>query len=356
MPCTAILVNYFSSADTAGAVRSLLDDDPCLNVIVVDNSCSLVESDALVAELPSTVRVLISSENLGFGRACNWAFDECDSEFIFLVNPDARVLPGCVAKLIDQLKLSSKLGAVAPMQYLDDACQWMLPPSWFPTEIRAWVGEVALRDRNVARKLSRASRKEAVRYWTSISPINQRALSGGMLMMRRSAIEGSGPLFDPMFFMYFEDSDFCRRLKRRGWALAMVPSAKGVHRWRNQSHKGRMMAESAVLYFDKYASANARWRENSAELQKEKLLVPLLDDYIEFPGGGIDLSPGRWLFELSPSPLVSPAIARIVEGHHVVFPADVLPNFEGAPIFARIGELSPFATGDNRRHFKFNGS
>ncbi|OYT92802.1 MAG: hypothetical protein CFE43_06980 [Burkholderiales bacterium PBB3] len=356
MSCTAILVNYFSAADTAGAVKSLLDDDSSLTVVVVDNSCSRVESDALVAALPSTVRVLISSENLGFGRACNWAVDKSDSEFIFLLNPDARVLPGCIARLIGQLKLSNGLGAVAPMQYLDDACHWMLPPSWFPTEIRAWAGEIALRDRDVARKLSRASRKEAVRYWTSVSPISQRALSGGMLMIRRSAIEASSPLFDPRFFMYFEDSDLCRRLKRRGCTFAMVPSAKGVHRWRNQSHKDQMMAKSAVLYFDKYTSANARWHKKTAELLKEEMLTPLLGNYIAFPTDGIDLSPGKWLCELSPSPLMSPAIGSIIDGSHFGFPAEVIGNFEGAPLFARIGPLTCSSEEDNCRYFKLNRS
>ena len=356
MSCTAILVNYFSSADTAGAVGSLLEDDPSIAVVVVDNSCCSVEANALVVALPSTVKILISSENLGFGRACNWAADECDSEFLFLVNPDARILPGCLEKLIEQLTLSNRLGAVAPMQYLDDTCQWMLPPSWFPTEIRAWVGEVALRDCNVARKLSRASRKEAVRYWTSTVPVHQRSLSGGMLMIRRSAFEASGVLFDPRFFMYFEDSDLCRRLRRLDSTLAMVPSARGVHRWRNQPHKDKMMADSAVLYFDKYANANERWRTKSAELLGLKVLAPLLGESVAFPTGGVDLVPGKYLFELSPSPLMSPAIARIAEGDHFDFPVEVLGSFEGASLFARIGPLTPALEEDNCRYFQFNGS
>ena len=354
MSCTAILVNYFSAADTVGAVSSLLNDDPSLNIIVIDNSCSSCESDALVAALPTVVRILISTENLGFGRACNWAVQECDSEFLFLVNPDARVLSGCTARLIEQLETLHRVCAVAPMQYLDDACQWMLPPNWFPTEVRAWAEEVALRNRDVAYKLSRASRKEAVRYWTASSPINQRALSGGLLMIRRTAIEASQLLFDPRFFMYFEDSDFCRRMKRRGFTFAMVPSAKGVHRWRNQSHKNKLMAESAVLYFDKYAIANERWRGKSATLIGKKVLVPLFEESVMFPAGGVDLLFGKWLFELSPSPLMSPAIARIVETNHLDLPADVLGNFEGVPLFVRIAPLALSEGEDNCRFFRLN--
>ena len=354
MPCSAIVINYFCAEDTAGAVRSLLADESNLNVVVVDNSCNAVESAALIAALPSTVRVLVSSENLGFGRACNWAARECESEFLFLVNPDARVLPGCIALLTEQFRESDSLGAVAPMQYLDDACTWMLPPNWFPTEIRAWAIEVAIRSRNAARKLSQAAHREAVRFWSTSSPITQRSLSGGMMMIRRSAVDASEPLFDPRFFMYFEDSDFCRRLKRRGFTFAMVPSAKGIHRWRNHSHKDKLMAESAVLYFDKYAKTNTTWRIKSAKQQMKQAINPLLEDLVPFPLNGLDLPPGKWLFELSLTPLMCPAIARIVEGSHVCYPNDVLGNFEGAPLFARVGPLSLSSGEDNHKYFNFN--
>ena len=354
MSCTAILVNYFSTTDIVEAVESLLNDDPNLNVIVIDNSCSIFESDGLSAALPAKVKVLVSAENLGFGRACNWAVQVCDSEFLFLVNPDARVLSGCTAQLIEQLETSHNVCAVAPMQYLDDACHWMLPPNWFPTEVRAWAAEVALRDRDVAYKLSRAYRKEAIRYWTAISPIRQRSLSGGLLMIRRTAVDTSKLLFDPRFFMYFEDSDFCRRLKRLGFTFAMVPSAKGVHRWRNQAHKNKLMAESAVLYFDKYASANDHWRDKYAALIGKKVLMPSIEDSVIFPAEGVDLIPGKWLFELSPSPLMSPAIARIVESKHLNFPADVLGNFEGAPLFARIAPLAFSLSEDDNRLYRLN--
>ena len=290
---------------------------------------------------------------MGFGRACNWAARECESEFLFLLNPDARVLPGCIALLTAQFRASDNLGAVAPMQYLDDACNWMLPPNWFPTEIRAWAAEVALRNRNAARKLSHAAYKEAVRFWTASSPIAQRSLSGGMMMIRRSAVGTSTPLFDPRFFMYFEDSDFCRRLRRRGYTFAMVPSAKGVHRWRNHSHKDKLMAESAVLYFAKYAGTSMAWRIKSAELQGKKTVTPLLGDFVPFPPTGLDLAPGKWLFELSLNPLMYPAIARIVEGSYLGYPADVLGNFEGVPLFARVGRLPLSAGEDNHKYFNF---
>ena len=116
------------------------------------------------------------------------------------------------------------------------------------------------------------------------------------------------------------------------------------------------MAESAILYFDKYADGNSHWRKKSVDLLKEEILTPLLGNYIAFPVDGVDLSPGKWLCELSPSPLMSPAIARIVDSSHFGFPAEVIGNFEGAPLFARIGPLASLSEEDNCRYFKLNRS
>ena len=354
MSCLAIVVNYFSASDTGGAVESLLTDNCDLTVVVVDNSCDRSESDSLKKVLPPEAKIMTSHINLGFGQACNWAAREHPADYIFLLNPDARVLPGCTSLLIDQLKSSIELGAVAPMQYLDDQRQWMLPPSWFPTEIRAWATDKALRDTRDSQRYSVASRNEAIRYWTSELPVPQRALSGGMLMIRQSAVESYPELFDPQFFMYFEDSDLCQRLRRRGYKLAMVPKAIGVHRWNNHPHKGHLMAESAAKYFRKYASNGLRIQREHAKLLL-KPVVPLAIDYAQaFPRDGLQCLHSRRLLELSTSRTFNPAIARLSNKGHFDYPHEVLGNFQGATLFSRVGSVDALLQGDNWEYFKIS--
>ncbi len=357
MDCSAILVNYRGAADTAAAARSAIAGAPGLEVLVVDNSADDVEFNSLKHLLPSKVQLLRASHNLGFGRACNLAFNASDSEFVFLINPDVKIFPDCISTLIDELQRDHQVGAVAPMQYLDDACQWRLPPSWFPTPVRAWATEVALRDKAQARRLSHALRAESLRYWTASKAVTQRALSGGAMLIRRSAIGPSEELFDPRFFMYFEDSDLCGRLKRSGYRLEMLPRAVAVHRWRNQSHKAALMNDGAALYFDKHRGTTIRWREKSASLAALPLPRPLLGECRAFPCTGMSVPKeweSGWLLELSPSPLFSPSIGRLGAGSRVDFPQEVLANFEGVPVFGRLGLAASSRSRDNCWYFEFN--
>ena len=357
MSCSAILVNFHGAADTAAAARSAIEGTPGLEVLVVDNSADDVEFNSLKQLLPSEARLLRASHNLGFGRACNLAFNASDADFVFLVNPDVKILPGCISSLIAELQRDCRIGAVAPRQYLDDACQWLLPPSWFPTTMRAWATEVALKDRVHARRLSRALRAESSRYWTASQALVQRALSGGAMLIRRSAIGPSDELFDPRFFMYFEDSDLCVRLKRSGYLLEMLPRAEAVHRWRNQPHKAALMADGAAVYFDKHQGATNRWQEKSARMAPLPSLRPLLEEYRVFPCEGLVVPKeweSGWLLELSPSPLLSPSIGRLGAGSRVDFPHEALASFEGAIVFGRLGLAASSWSQDNCWYFEFN--
>lgn len=357
MKCCAILVNYHGATDTAAAVRSALTDFPSLEVVVVDNSMDATEHAKLKQLLPAGARLFAAPQNLGFGRACNLAFSMTAADFIFLINPDVRIMPGCTSALLDALEKDEQLGAVAPIQFLDDACHWRLPPSWFPTALRAWATDTALRDRISAKRLSYALRAEALRYWTAQQPVTQRALSGGAALVRRTAIDAYDYLFDPRFFMYFEDSDLCQRIKQGGRRLAMVPQAVVVHRWRNQPHKAAMMADGAAIYFDKHGGATSYWWQKAIAVAKQPVLTPLLGAAQLFPECGLDIPPAwqdGWVLELSPSPLISPSIGLLGAGAKVGFPDETLAHFEGDPVFGRLGPTFSPTPADNCRLFEFN--
>lgn len=357
MSCCAILVNYHGAADTAAAAWSVLADESSSELIVVDNSTDASELARLKQLLPKAARLVAAPQNIGFGQACNLAFNASVADYVFLVNPDVRIVSGCLQALLIEMQRDERLGAVAPRQYLDDACQWGLPPSWFPTALRAWATDLAMRDRNSAKRLSRALRAESLRYWTTEQSTTQRALSGGVMLIRRSALDPGDQLFDPRFFMYFEDSDLCHRLKRSGHRLGMVPKASAVHRWRNQPHKAALMAKGASVYFSKYGGGANPWRDKASRLLNRMVLHPLLGDPKVFPRSGLVVPTSwelGWLLELSPSPLISPAIGLLGDGATVAFPGEVLANFEGAPVYARLGPAVPSRATDNCWYFEFN--
>lgn len=348
--CCAILVNYHGAMDTAQAAWSVYADHSAVDICVVDNSRDEAESTRLRALLPAKARLLVASDNIGFGRACNWAFETCSHEFVFLVNPDVRLLSGCTARLLETMHANPRLAAVAPRQFLDDACRWMLSPSWFPTALRAWATESALRNPQHAKRMGQAVRRESLRLWGSETVLPQRALSGGVLLIRRSAIVAMGedgspePLFDPRFFMYFEDSDLSRRLKNHGWQLAIEPNARAIHHWHNQPHKGALMATASEQYFAKYDGAV--WRAKAARLATQPALGWGGLTQV-FPQEGLIVPETwreGWVLELGLNPLFVPCIGRMGVGSVVEFPRDILANFEGTRLWARLGSVNPHDT------------
>lgn len=346
--CCAVLVNYFGAVDTAGAALSVLGDAPDTSLVVVDNSNDQDEHTLLRSLLPRAAHVIDAGENLGFGGACNLAWKNREEEFMLFVNPDVRLLPGCVSALTALLARLPSVAAVAPRQYLDAACQWLLPPAWLPTALRAWTHEKALRNGRGWRRLALAARAEHLQLWQADSALQQRAVSGGVFMLRRDALSPGEDPFDPRFFMYFEDSDLCMRLRMRGAVVMVEPAAKAVHAWRNLPHKAPLMAEAAATYFAKYDPAGCSpWHAKARQLTSappDPGAWPVFNDWPTDQGMRVPVAlQSGWLLELALSPLFQTVIGRFGSGGVIEEPTDVLALLGAAEVFGRLGPQSKIA-------------
>jgi GT2 family glycosyltransferase len=296
---------------------------------VVDNSVDAREAqqlqqtiDTLQAQAgsPLAVQLILNTSNTGFGEANNLAFSKCQGDGVMLLNPDAHMRPHCLLNLAMALHTQPQLGACCPKQYWDEAQLWQLPPAWLPTGIGEWTLTQAHHHKRAAQRVSNAYRKLALNAWQSKLICSQRAISGGAMMVRRSAI--NGPLFDPAFFMYFEDSDLSLRLKQSGWQLAMVSDAHLVHEWTHSAGKVAMMESSKAHFFAKHFNGRGQWQ------QRMDSLVQTASGAIENPLHALDLTlsdesltlnvpeawASGWLLEASPSPLFTPAAGQLGVG------------------------------------------
>lgn len=338
---TAILVNYHCAADIAQAVHSVLVDAPSVRVVVVDNSESIQEAQRLRHSLPVSVELLVADRNLGFGVACNWAAVHAPSDYYWLVNPDVRVQPGCLAALLNALKSDPVLGAVAPRQCLDLERKWLFSPSWLPASIDTWVRERALREPAVAKRYGRAVRAESLKLWgATTKPVLQRALSGAAMLVRRHCLPVDSSLFDPAYFMYFEDSDLCRRLRRAGWRMAVVPLAEAVHLWRMGGHKNDLMERSAPVYFNQHFR-NSPWLTKAQTVIGHDAVINS-----EMPIWYPDRPPQLpvswtkgWSVEISPLEVFLPSVGQVGFGSLIPWPKQVVDAVGGVPLFARLGSL-----------------
>jgi GT2 family glycosyltransferase len=337
--CQAILVNYHCAALIAEAVRSI-GEYPGLSIDVVDNSVSADQRTALQQSLPANSRVSFPERNLGFGQACNLAFGNGQSEFVLLLNPDARLMPGALGRMISTLRSGNRLAAVGPRVYWDSSRQFLMPLSTFPSA--TWYLRSCLAGVLPSLNASAAQefRRSALAAWRASLPFPVEALSGGHVLLRRSAVLKAGGLFDPDFFMYWEDSDLMSRLKSKGFQLMQDPRAEAIHLYGHSPAKEAMIQSGWQVYSRKHfgglfwkliSGLKNSGRENSTSGG----WVPL-----DWTDGDLRINVSErltsWLLEISPAPDFVPAIGHLGSDRTITVPVQLLRSFAGCSVYLRL--------------------
>jgi GT2 family glycosyltransferase len=82
-------------------------------------------------------------------------------------------------------------------------------------------------------------------------------VTGALLIVRRAAIQAVG-LLDESYFLYWEDLDWCYRMRQAGWSVYHVPAARAIHSQRREgvrrpfSRASREQVLGALRFFRKF--------------------------------------------------------------------------------------------------------
>jgi GT2 family glycosyltransferase len=182
-------------------------------VLVLDNASRDGSVDAARSH---SVTTEVIAQPLRRGKAENDTelLRRARGRFCLLLNEDSELEPGATVAL--HAALSAEDGAGAAGAQLVSADGERLPSAWrFPSVASSLLGAIGLHKRLVVQ-----SRGDEIRRvdWSQ----------SAALLVRRSAAETIG-WFDPEFFVYSDEVDFCRRLADAGWATLYVPDARAVH-------------------------------------------------------------------------------------------------------------------------------
>lgn len=347
----AILVNYFSAPLTARAVQSVLAQGgglpDALEVRVVDNSADQTEAARLRQMLPQEAALMVNDTNEGFARACNRALAGSRAPFVLLLNPDALLLPGALARLTEVLVRDAQAGAAGPRTYWDEGREYLMPPSTFPSAASR-LGDLAAQHWPWAGRLrSRLFRARAWHAWHGERPMTVPALSGGHVLLKRAALDAAGGLFDERFFLYWEDSDLMQRLRAAGYTLWLVPQAQAVHAYTHSPEKSRLIGAGWPAYFEKHFAPG--WLPWSA---MERVLAPAAAPWPTLPAAPRDqgdlvlpVPPDwqrAWLLEISPDRAFVPAIGHLGRGPVARVPAALHGRLGGAVYHLRLSPDTPW--------------
>lgn len=247
---SVILVNYNVAPSLLQAVASLQRQSCAggdgrarrLEVLVVDNA-SAPEDRACLDELPPSVVRVLSPRNLGFGAAINLGVSRARGRDLCFLNPDALLLEGAMGRMLRHLDRNPGVGAVGPRTWADPDRRFLLPPGDPPTLGAILKGLMAVAIPALGVTMSAAWHRRAFTILRGTGPMQVEALSGACIVTPRAVIDRVGG-FDPGYFLYYEDSDWCRRVRRAGYALHYLPEAEIVH-YHNQSAKTAAAAAQA---------------------------------------------------------------------------------------------------------------
>jgi GT2 family glycosyltransferase len=250
---TAVIVNYQSYDELRGCLASL--DRACerISVVVVDHATDPAAADEVLQAFPD-VRLLPSTDNNGFAAGINQGARETDTPFLLLLNPDCVVEPEACCRLADCIEQDESVAIAGPrIRNADGSVQQSARR--FPDFTTAIAGRSSWLTRVAPG--NPLSRHNLLVDSTSVSHRDVDWVSGACMLVRRTAFDVVGGM-DEGFFLYWEDADFCRRLKQSGYRTMYCPEAVATHvGGRSSRHAADASLEafhrSAYRLYRKYA-------------------------------------------------------------------------------------------------------
>jgi GT2 family glycosyltransferase len=224
---SVLVVTYNSRAFVDDCIESVVRTvtrHRC-EILVADNASDDGTADHVRASHPG-VRVIDMGANTGFAAANNRACAASSGRHVVLLNGDAVASDGALDALVDFLDAHPTAGVVAPRLLNPDGTDQGTARA-FPTPAAAVWGRRSPLTRLLPR--NRFSRRYLVgREHRGDEPFEVDWVSGACLMVPRRIVDEVGDL-DTGFFMYWEDADWCRRIKDAGYRVWCVPAARVVH-------------------------------------------------------------------------------------------------------------------------------
>lgn len=258
---SVLIVNWRSGAMARALIANLRrqrfvgrDGAPgTLQFVVVDNASGPAEEPhlrALAAE--PDVTLLRSGQNGGYAVGMNLAMARATGDFVLVSNPDVMAFRGALAALLEHLRATPRCGLAGPRGFLDAQRFFQLPPVELPSLGGLLRETLARRVRAAGRCHAQARSRAALEAWTAIEPVSLSQVSGFCFLMPAELARTLGP-FDPGYPFYYEDSDLCLRLHRKGFTTDFVPRAQMVHFFNRSAGQ----AQSAALA--RYAVSRRRF-------------------------------------------------------------------------------------------------
>lgn len=239
------IVAYRSRRLLRACLRSLHEHPPsrAMRVLVVDND-SRDGTVEMVREFPE-VELIEARRNLGFAAATNVAIRRSVGRYFLALNPDTRVHPGALDRLLQLMDADPSIGICGCRLELEDGTFDHAARRAFPTPLGALAHFTGV-GRRASAPLSLAQYRAPEVERGSVD-----AVSGAFMVIRRRALDEVG-LFDEGYWLYMEDLDLCHRFASAGWVTWYEPSVVVTHVKGGTSGRYRTLRVNRAFHLGMY--------------------------------------------------------------------------------------------------------
>ncbi len=253
-----IIVSWNVREKLKDNLRALYESlDAKFEVFVVDNNSADGTAEMVKKYYPQ-VKLIVNRENLGFAKANNQAIKLAGGKYILLLNPDMRVFDDTLSRMISWMDRHDKAW-VAGCKLVDESAKIIKHVRRFPDLIDQLA--IILKIPHI---FPSVLNKYLINDFDYSKSASVDSIRGGFFMIRKKTIEKIGSL-DERFFLWFEEVDYCRRVKTAGGQVWYMPTAECIDligqsfKQVNLAVKQKYFRDSMLKYFNKWGRAYEYW-------------------------------------------------------------------------------------------------
>lgn len=241
-----ITVNYNGIEDTIELIESIFNSVLSIpyEIIVIDNASDNDDKKTIQEQFDNRVITIGSNNNLGFAGGNNLGIKQAQGKYLFFINNDTIIQEDHLAELLQVFDQSDKIGGVSPK-----IC-FAYPPHHLQYAGFTDLSSITLRNKSIG--------FDEVDHGQYDTPTPTYFLHGAAMIIRRDIIDKIGIMPD-IFFLYYEEMDWCAQIRRAGYELRYEPCQTIYHKESRSTGKTSKM-QVFYLYRNRllYAWRNLR--------------------------------------------------------------------------------------------------
>lgn len=259
MDVSIIFVNYKTKDLTISAIRSVFEKTEGVDfeIFVVDNNSKDGSIEAIEKTFPN-INIIKNPINAGFGTANNLAIKQAKGKYIFCLNTDTLLINNAIKIMYNYMEKeeNNNVAVCGGALYNTDGqactCGGNLPSIY---DI-LWKFGLRTLFKNKYKKYSIGLTADDCNNYENIGYI-----TGADIFFRRSVLDEVG-VFDENIFMYFEETDLCKRIRDKGYDIKLVKDAKIIHlegQSNNNTLSKKLISKTSEFYYLKKHYTNQVW-------------------------------------------------------------------------------------------------